>query len=237
MMVDLIFWVDGLSAVMVVFFGIVFGLFFIYKAKKTNVKMLTFLGLANLFAGLVFLGVFLDFLFVAFTGTNLNNTYGLIGILSYIWLAPAVVTASYIGGRVIYPKVKWYIFSLFIVLSIVFYIIIFIDPYTSFNFNNPTIPGDGLIDYNLNTFSFAGILMGVFLILIIFLLGIGFLIKSFQNTGVLRIKLILLSIGSICFCVFGMLESLTVPGFALIFVRIGYLSSFWFMYVGLRDSK
>lgn len=241
-MVDLFFWIDGLTASGVVIFGLIFGLFFIYKSRKTNVKMLTFLGLANLFAGLTFLGVFLDFLFVVFLSTNMNNTYGLIGILSYIWLAPAVITAVYIGEELLLPKAKWYIVSLFIILSIVFYVIVFIDPFSAFNFNPPAVAGDGLIDYNLNTFSLAGLLMGFFLILIIILLGIGFLIKSFQATGILKKKFLLLSLGSIFFCIFGLLEGLTVPGLTeiirisyLIFVRIGYLSSFWLMYYGLKD--
>jgi hypothetical protein len=234
-MVDLFFWIDGITASGVVIFGLLFGLFFIYKSKKTGAKMLTALGLANLFAGLTFLGVFLDFLLVTFTHTNFDNTFGMVGIISYIWLAPAVVTAIYIGGELLVPKAKWYFVVIFIILSMVFYIIIFMDPFGSFNFNPPSVQGEGLIDYNLNTFSLAGILMGLFLILIIILLGIGFLIKSIQSTGILRRKFFLLSMGALCFCIFGLLEGLIVPGFTVIFVRIGYLSSFWFMYYGLRD--
>jgi len=108
-------------------------------------------------------------------------------------------------------------------------------PFSAFNFNPPAVSGDGLIDYNLNTFSLAGMIMGLFLILILILLGFGFLIKSFQSSGVLKKKFFLLSMGAICFCVFGLLEGLIVPGFTVIFVRIGYLSSFWFMYYGLKD--
>ncbi len=234
-MVDLIFWIDGLTASGVVIFGLLFGLFFIYKSKKTGAKMLILLGTANLFAGLTFLGVFLDFFLVIFTSTNFDNTYGMVGIISYIWLAPAVVSAIYIGGELLVPKAKLYLVSAFIVLSIVFYIILFMDPFSAFNFNPPSVSGDGLIDYNLNILSLAGIMMGLFLILIIILLGFGFLIKGFQSTGVLKKKYFLLSMGALCFCIFGLLEGLVVPGFTVIFVRIGYLSSFWFMYYGLKD--
>ena len=234
-MVDLFFWIDGLTASGVIIFGLLFGLFFIYKSKKTGAKMLITLGLANIFAGLTFLGVFLDFILVIFTRTNFDNTYGMVGILSYIWLAPAVVSAIYIGGELLVPKAKWYLVSVFIVLSIVFYFLVFTDPFNTFNFNPPSVSGDGLIDYNLNTFSLAGMIMGLLLILIIIFLGFGFLIKSFQSTGILKRKFFLLSMGSICFCVFGLLEGLVVPGIAVIFVRIGYLSSFWFMYYGLKD--
>ena len=227
-MVDLIFWIDGITASGVVVFGVLFGLFFIYKSKKTGAKMLTLLGIANL-------GVFLDFFLVIFTSTNFDNTFGMVGIISYIWLAPAVISAIYIGGELLVPKAKWYLVSAFVVLSIVFYIILFMDPYSAFNFNPPSVSGDGLIDYNLNILSLAGIIMGLFLILIIIILGFGFLIKSFQSTGVLKKKYFLLSMGALCFCIFGLLEGLVVPGFTVIFVRIGYLSSFWFMYYGLKD--
>ncbi len=234
-MLSLIGWIDGLTASGVVIFGIIFGFFFMYKSKKTNAKILIALGLANLFAGLAFLGVFLDFLTVLISGINIDNTNGLVGILSYIWLAPAIITAIYIGSKLLVPKLKWVIISLFAVLSIFFYIVIFMDPFAAFNFDYPVIPGELLIDYNVIIISIAGILMAIFLLSVIILLGFGFLIKAFQSTGVVKKKLFLLSLGAIFFCVFGLLEGLTAPGLMVIFVRIGYLISFWFMYYGLKD--
>jgi hypothetical protein len=234
-MLSLIGWIDGLTASGVVIFGIIFGFFFMYKSKKTDAKILIALGLANLFAGLAFLGVFLDFLTVLISGINIDNTNGLVGILSYIWLAPAIITAIYIGSKLLVPKLKWVIISLFSVLSIFFYIVIFMNPFAAFNFDYPVIPGELLIDYNVIIISIAGILMAIFLLSVIILLGFGFLIKAFQSTGVLKKKFILLSLGAIFFCVFGLLEGLTAPGLMVIFVRIGYLISFWFMYYGLKD--
>lgn len=234
-MLTLIGWIDGLTASGVVIFGFIFGFFFIYKSKKTNAKILIALGLANLFAGLVFLGVFLDFVTVLISGINIDNTNGLVGILSYIWLAPAIITAIYIGSKLLVPKLKWVIISLFAVLSIFFYIIIFMDPFAAFNFDYPAIPGELLIDYNTIILSIAGMLMAFFLLSTVILLGFGFLIKGFQSTGVLKKKFFLLSLGAIFFCVFGLLEGLTAPGVMIIFVRIGYLASFWFMYYGLKN--
>ncbi|MHA2431408.1 MAG: hypothetical protein ACXACC_10330, partial [Promethearchaeota archaeon] len=226
---------DGITASGVVIFGIVFGLFFIYKARKTNAKILIYLGLANLFAGLTFLGVFLDFLFVLATTTdNIDNTYGIVGILSYIWLAPAIITAIYIGAELLIPKIKWYVVIIFIILSIIFEILIFINPFSAFKFQDPPSPGQLLINYSVQTFSIAGILMAIFLLTIIVLLGVGFLVKSFQSSGILRTKFFLLSMGSIFFCVFGLIEGLFEPDIWVIFVRIGFSSSFWLMYYGLK---
>jgi hypothetical protein len=227
-------WIDGLTATGVVLFGLIFGSFFIYKSKKSKANILTFLGLATVFAGLMYLGVFLDFLIVLITTQNIDNTSGVVALLSYIWLAPAIITAIYIGTRLLNLKKKWFVLSIFVVLGVIFDIIIFLDPFIAFDFPSIT-HGDALIDYNVNTFSVAGILMAIFLISVIIILGLGFLIKSLKTTGELRRKLLLVSMGAFCFCIFGLIEGLTAPDIYVVIVRIGYLASFWLLYFGLKD--
>ena len=68
-------WLDGITASGVVIFGIVFGLYFIYHSKKVEAKLLYYVGVLVILAGLAFLGVFLDFLNVIITGKNLDNWY------------------------------------------------------------------------------------------------------------------------------------------------------------------
>lgn len=229
-------WIDGITASGVVIFGILFGLFFIYRSRKTNAKLLTFLGLANMFAGLMFLGVFLDFLSVLFIQQNLPNN-GIVAILSYIWFAPAIITAMYIGAELLVPKIKILIVLSILIISIFFEIVVFLDPLGSFNFLPPpfTPPPINLIDYNVNLNTLAGLLMGGLLLAVIIFLGIGFLYKAFQSSGVIRKKFLYLSVGSLFFCIFGLLEGLTAPGVLGIIVRIGYLTSFWLMYLGLKQ--
>ncbi len=96
----------------------------------------------------MFLGVFLDFIIVLLNNTNINNTNGLVGILSYIWLAPAICTAVYIGVDLLIKKYKWYILAIFVILSVVFKVLIFIDPMVAFNFDYPAVSGESLIDYD-----------------------------------------------------------------------------------------
>jgi cytochrome bd-type quinol oxidase subunit 2 len=227
-------WIDGITATGVVVFGIIFGLFFIYRAKKTNAKLLVYLGLANMLAGLMFLGVFLDFLFVLVIQENMANN-GTVAILSYIWFAPVIIISMYIGAELLIPKIKRHILIIVLIISIVFEIIIFIQPLESFNFvpEPPEAPSINLIDYNVNLFTLAGMIMGGLLLLVLIFLGFGFLYKAFESSGIIRKNFFYLSAGSICFCIFGLLEGLTVPGFLVILVRIGYLSSFWLMYSGL----
>ncbi|MFX0071546.1 MAG: hypothetical protein ACFFAO_10695 [Candidatus Hermodarchaeota archaeon] len=235
MPLDINGWIDGITASGVVIFGIIFGSFFVYRSRKTEAKMLLYLGLANIFAGLMFLGVFLDFLLVLLVQQNMPNN-GIVAILSYVWFAPAIVTAIYLGAKILTPKVKYYIIIVFLGILVFFDIVLFTDPLGSFNFNPlpPAIPVINLIDYNVNLNTLAGYLMGALLISVIILLGIGFMYKAFQSTGAIRKNFLYLSLGSLCFCIFGLLEGLTVPGFFVIIVRIGYLSSFWFMYLGLK---
>ena len=64
-------WIDGITATGVVVFGIIFGLFFYFKSKKSGAKLLSYLGLANMLAGLMFLGVFSDFLTLLITDHNI----------------------------------------------------------------------------------------------------------------------------------------------------------------------
>lgn len=235
MPLDINGWIDGITASGVVIFGLIFGLFFIYRAKKTNSKLLIYLGLANMFAGLMFLGVFLDFLSVLFFQQNLPNN-GIVAILSYVWFAPAIITSIYIGAELLIPKMKIYIVLVILIISIFFEIVVFSNPLGSFNFSPtpPSVPLINLIDYNVNLNTLGGYLMGGLLLAVIVFLGIGFLYKGFQSSGVIRKKFIYLSAGSLCFCIFGLLEGLTVPGVLVIIVRIGYLSSFWLMYLGLK---
>jgi hypothetical protein len=228
-------WIDGITATGVVVFGFIFGIFFLYKARKSGAKILTILGIVNILAGLMYLGVFVDFLVVLGTQYNLDNTNGLVGILSYIWFAPVVILALYIGAELIIPKRKWYFMTVIIVICVVFEILFIMDPMGTFNFVYPPSHGELLIDYNVNMFTPAGIIMAIMLLAILGVLGFGFLIKSFQSTGVLRKKFLFLSFGAICFCIFGLLEGLTEPGYMVIFVRLGYLVSFWLMYYGLKD--
>ena len=119
MPLDINGWIDGITASSVVIFGILFGLFFFYRARKINAKFLGYLGLANIFAGLMFLGVFFDFISVIFLQQNMPNN-GIVAILSYIWFAPAIITAMYIGLELVFPKVKLYFLLIILIISALF---------------------------------------------------------------------------------------------------------------------
>ena len=229
-------WVDGITASGVLLIGCILGLIFIYKSLKLEADVLLRIGLVTIFAGLAFLGVFVDFLIVLSTGHNIDNSTGIVGLLSYIWVAPFIIIAIYIGSELIFPEKKWYITIGFTILMIIFEVLIFLDPIGSFNFVPPKGgSGTALIDYNVKLTSPAGILMIIFIVSTILFLGVMTLFRAIQSTGDLRKKFLLLAIGMFLYAIFGFMESLTELGFLLIPVRIGYISGPIFMYFALKD--
>jgi len=152
-----------------------------------------------------------------------------------MWFPGAILSAVYIGSEILAPKKKWYIFSIYLVLSILFEIFLFLDPAGSVTYVNPTVPGEDLINDNLVEDSIVYFLALIFLLSIIVILGFGFLIKAIQTTGSIRKKFILLSVGAFTYTIGGILDGLFSPGIILIFIRAAMIGSAWMFYYGLKD--
>ena len=81
-------WFNSLSVASIFIFCCVFGVYITYKSKKMGIRLLFFSGLYTITAGLVWLGQFTDFVTILITGFNLDNSYGLVGLLSESWMGP-----------------------------------------------------------------------------------------------------------------------------------------------------
>ena len=229
-------WLNSLTGSGVVIFGCMFGLFFIYKSKQSDAKLLFYTGILTILLSLLYLGQFIDFLVILITGENLHP-YQLYAILCYMWVAPALILGLYLGAEIIIPEKKKVIVLIYTILGIVFELFLWLDTDNSFIFRLPTHPGEDIIDVNFNRTSPTFILIACFLLSVLIFNGIGFLYKSFQSTGIIRRKFLYLSVGWIMFVIAGALDSLTAPGIGLFLVRIGMISSSWFWYFGLREEK
>ncbi|MFX1443417.1 MAG: hypothetical protein ACFFHV_08390 [Promethearchaeota archaeon] len=229
-------WLNSLTGSCVVIFGCMFGLYFMYKSKQSNAKLLFFTGILTIFVSLLYLGQFIDFLAILITGENLHP-YQLYAILCYIWVAPAVIFGFYLGAEIIIPERKKVIVIIYTFIGIIFEVFLFLDTNNSFIFRLPAHPGEDIIDVNFNRTSPTFILIVFFLLSALIFNGVGFIYKSFQSTGIIRKRFLFLSIGWIMFVLAGALDSLTSPGIGLFLVRIGMLSSSWFWYFGLREEK
>ena len=229
-------WIEGLTISWNLIFGCSIGLFFVYKSKKSNARLLYYAGFLIFVMGILFLGAFLDFLTILITGKNMNNAYGLIGLLSYIWLPPAAFLMMYIGVELLMPEKKRYFFLLYSILSVLYYIFLFSDPMSTFTFTYPKTSGEDLIDYSINFFSPAGIIMAIFMLIMLIFNGFGFLIKSIKLEGVMKKKFLLFSIAVFLYFGFSIFEGYTYAGVAFVFVRMGVMSSWILWYFSLREE-
>ena len=229
-------WRGGLTVMFVLISFFIFGLFFIYKSKKTNAKLLFYVGLVAIFYGLAYLGSCVDFITILLTGNNMDNSYGLKGLLTHMWTPITIILILYIGSELLIPKKKWYIISINIVLGIVWELFIFFDPMGSFTFVYPESPGEKLIDVMLTFGSPVGILYLIFDLEIFIIWCSGFLYKSFKSTGILRKKFFLLSIGMMYTVMFALASTYIPASIIKTLIMFGIVSGLIFFYYGLREE-
>ncbi|MCK4287486.1 MAG: hypothetical protein KAX18_14845 [Candidatus Lokiarchaeota archaeon] len=224
---------DGGTAALIVFSSIGFGLFSLYKSIKLKASLLTIAGFAMVFVGFLWLGPTVDFIFLLLGLGNIVP-YEMYAILSYLWVAPALIFAIYLGSELLVPKKKWILVAIYIVLGIVFEYFLWFDTAASFRTLAPTIPGETIIDASFNTRHPTFLLIAVFLISALIFLGIGFAIKAKQSTGLLRKKFIYLSIGFIIFVLSGALDSIIKLPLAIGIIRVIMATFALWMYLGLK---
>ncbi|MBD3255023.1 MAG: hypothetical protein GF383_08010 [Candidatus Lokiarchaeota archaeon] len=231
---SLIGWINALSASGLVVFGTLFGIYILYKAKKTDARLIYYLGFTVISAALGWLGNLVDFITILLTSRNMANPHGIYIVLSNVWLPLTIVLAIYVGIELIMPEKTKFILPVFIVLALIYEFFLLIDPFGSYNFVYPTPNGSNLIDEILITFSPLGILTIVFIVSVAVFIGIGFLIKAIQSSDKIRTNFVIISLAAFLFILFGMLDTSggLFPTIFLVFIRLGILSSLVLMYLG-----
>jgi len=224
---------DGLTSAGIVLSATVFGLFTLYKAVKLKAKLLAVAALTMFFVGLLWLGPFTDLIFLLIRKENIDP-YRVYALLSYMWVAPTLVFAMYLGGELIWPKGKWILVIIYIGLGVVFEMFLWFNTYTSFEELAPEIPGETIIAASFDRTHPTFILIATFLVSALVLLGIGFIIKAKQATGELRKKFLFLAIGFIIFVFAGASDSLIEPGPLLGIIRGAQMTFGLLMYLGLK---
>ena len=231
-MVDALGLLDGLTASGILLSATIFALLSLYKSIKLKAKLLTWAALTMLFIGFLWLGPLVDFILVVFTGTNITPTY-VYSLLSYIWVAPALVVSVYLGGSLLIPKKKWFLVVGISVLGIIFEYFLWFHTTDSFTWVLVN-PGQDLIDASFIRTHPTFLLVAFFLIVTLVFLGFGFLIKAKQATGKLRRKFIYLALGFVIFVVCGALDSIVPPGIAIGFIRGIMMTFALWMYLGFK---
>ncbi|TFG09031.1 MAG: hypothetical protein EU539_00535 [Promethearchaeota archaeon] len=223
---------DGLTASGIILSSTIFGLLSFYNAKKLEAKLLAVAGVLMIFIGLFWLGPFSDFLSVLIFGKNIQPIY-IYGWLSYIWVAPAIILAMYLGSELMVPEKKKIIMVFYGIIGIIFELFLFLDVSGTFIFSL-TRPGQDTIDASFNRTSITFFIIAFFLISVLIFEGIGFAIKARQATGDIRRKFTYLSLAFIIFVVCGALDSIISLGVAIGIIRIVMMSFALFMYLGLK---
>ena len=229
-------WLIGGTGLITMVISIIFGLFFIYKAKKLDAKLLYLTGLLIISTGLLYLGASATFLCMLFTGKNIPNETGVHGLLSFTSIAPGIVCGMYLGSELLAPKKKKIIVGIYAIIAVVFEIILYICPRCALKFTNEDSSTD-LIDSSFVLLYPTFIFVVVFLISILVFCGIGSLIKAQQASGDLKKKFRFLSLGFTIFVISGALDALVAPGIWLIFIRLGMITYAWLLYFGLKPAK
>lgn len=229
-------WMNGLSIVGVIISSCGFALFFIYKSKKTDAKLLIYISIVGIFFGLQYLGYLIDFITILLTNNNMNNPNGLNGVLSWVWLPPGVISFIYLAGKLLIPEKKWHLVSIYLVIGVIFELFILLDPMGSFTFIYPDSTGEDLINTQFTFGSPASIIFIIINLSFITFWGFGFLYKGVKSTGKLRKKFLLLSIGSFYTIIFSIIDSLTPLSTIIFIVRFCTVSGVIIMYFGLREE-
>ena len=212
---------------------IIVGLFVVYKSKKLNVRLLTYVGLFIVFGTFGTLGFICDFFTILLTGVNNNNIYGWLGILSFMWIPMPYFFLSYIAVELLIPEKKWHFFYSVITIIITYELFLFLNPEGSLLFFYPINPGEDFIDMRL-----SGIPVILFYILGMFTLllsGFGLLIKSTKLKGVIRKKYLFLSIGFLMVLIQPLFGSF-LPELLQFSLGLFNLISVIFIYIGLKPK-
>jgi hypothetical protein len=76
-------WINGVLSLIIILFSTIIGWGFFYKSIISKIKLLSYAALMIIFGWLFFLGNCIDFLTIAFTGTNMNIPEEYFAILNY----------------------------------------------------------------------------------------------------------------------------------------------------------
>ncbi len=231
-----------MTALLSLSLGLLWGSLSFRKSRKSNSKLLFYFSLIIIDCSLLFTGLVSDFLTIILTGNNMDNTFGLHGILSFVWFAPGFLLAMYLGIELLMPdfplqrkKILLFVYS---ALGILYELVLLLDTMNSLEFSYPNTPGEDMIDSIFVLGSPAFIIVVIFMVTILIFYGFGFLYKSIQTSGILRKKFLILSIGYNFFIIFGAFELFTfLPDIPLIIVRYGVISSGFLFFLGIKEER
>lgn len=235
---------NGLTQSGLVLFGCILGVFFISKSKKTDAKLLFFLGLGTIGIGLWQLAGFIDFIHILATNVNLPiYSDPNIPFSSLFWffttlfeLISGIGFLFYAALKLVIPRKRYYFLTLYLILGVIISIIYI--GFFSLNIEliEPDFPGDDIINTSVYRTSPIFPLMICDVLLFLIFNVIGLLLRSFKSKGIIKTKLIQLSIANLLFLIFFVIYVIATDSLLKLVMRIGEIGSILIMYFALREA-
>lgn len=185
--------------------------------------------------GLIYTGPSADMISLLFTDNNIAPIE-LYGLITYVWVAPALIAGIYIGAELLNPEKKKYFLVVYIILGIVFELFLFLDTANTFTFTIPGVGSGDLIDSQFQLLSPTFLLAAAFLISIFILNGIGFLREARKQEGKIKKRFYFLSATFILFTFFGSFDAFVPVGAGLIIIRLGMIIITITLYYGVKPT-
>jgi len=249
-MVSVYEWFSLLLGILSMVSSLLIGSLFIYKSRKVGIKILLFAGLSIFFWGFGFIFGIYNLLSILFTGVDLISTNVFFNFLNIIFRIIYSVCMVYVGGQLLFPK-KNKLFISIVLLGVAIqatigFTYVIIDPMV---FESIV---DFVMERILSTSNLGWInylMMAVSLITLFIYMIIGFLVKSVQYRGKLRIKfsILLLSYSVLVITeVAGFLQKASLKILIItgslnynmsILLQILNLLYLWLFYYGLKPGK
>ena len=225
-------WLIGLSTFGIIIFGYSLGFIYYYRSRKMKIRLLNLYGIVQILMATAWMPIIIDFFSVMLTNNSINK----ILYVYLMWLSAPIASLLlfYIAAKLIAPKKKWYVLIPYLVYIILIMLGTILNPLGNVIFVEPPQTGfihkAGLDPAGIS--SFLGLLN--FLVIIGFA-GFGYIYKGIKSEGVIRKKFFYLAISVFLVIGFGLFDSLT-ESIILVLVRLGAMSGFVFVYLGLREE-
>ena len=229
-------WIDAISITCFFLFNVTFGLYLVYKSRKTNAKLLLIVGLAIISIGFGKLHSVSDFIVILVTGRNLEVSIYLRILIHYTPPVFYGFFSIYIGIEILLKKNKKYALLIVLIILTLLQIGFYIDPINQIDIIVPIPSGISLVEINLAFGSFVFILAIILGLLALVFSGFGLLFKCFQVEGLLKKKYLFLAIGVFLCIISLLLETITTVLLFNIIFEIGQVISALLWYLGLREE-
>jgi len=236
-MVSIIGWLNAISFLSVFTFEMIFGFFFVYKAKKTNTRRLEIAGIMLCSVALLYLGYTVNFFYYLITGENMTDLYEIPLILIGFSVFLINVMTIYFGIDLwLSKKVKQIIIIVNILCGIVLAVIYIQDPGQYWYISNLSAIQEEFLIFSAR--------INIFVIIVLFFifqqfifLGFGAFYKGLQSKGIIRRKYFLLSYGQFLATTSAIIEFIITLVILKSFFRFLFLITAWIWYFALREER